>query len=59
MDLTSGTVQGGRFSRLSGALSWYPTRQWRLEFNYGYGTLEKLGLRGRTSFYQLRLQFQL
>ena len=44
MDLTSGTVPGGRFSRLSGALSWYPTRQWRLEFNYGYGTLDRYGL---------------
>ena len=59
MDLTSGTVQGGRFDRLSGALSWYPTKQWRLEFNCGYGTLDRYGLRGHTSFYQLRLQFQL
>ena len=59
IDLTSGTVEGGKFDRMSAALSWYPTYQWRLEFNYGYGRLEKSGLEGRTSFYQLRLQFQL
>lgn len=59
IDLTSGAVQGGRFDRLSGALSWYPTDQFRFEFNYGYGRLNRSGLEGRTSFYQLRLQFQL
>jgi phosphate-selective porin OprO/OprP len=59
IDLTSGTVQGGKFERLSGALSWYATRQWRFEFNYGYGWLDRAGLEGHTHFYQLRLQFQL
>ena len=59
VDLTSGTITGGKFDRISGALSWYPTSQWRFEFNYGYGRLNRFGLEGRTSFYQLRLQFQL
>ncbi len=59
IDLTSGAVEGGQFDRWSGALSWYPTRQWRFEFNYGYGRLERAGLVGHTHFYQLRLQFQL
>ncbi len=59
IDLTSGTIEGGKFDRISAALSWYPTSQWRLEFNYGYGRLDKSGLEGRTRFYQLRLQFQL
>ncbi len=59
VDLTSGAVQGGKFDRLSGALSWFPTSQWRLEFNYGYGRLNREGLQGWTDFYQLRLQFQL
>jgi len=59
IDLTDGTVDGGVFDRWSGALSWYPTRQWRLEFNYGYGRLDKAGLVGHANFYQLRLQFQL
>jgi len=59
VDLTSGTVQGGKFDRVSGALSWFPTSQWRLDFNYGYGRLDRKGLESRTSFYQLRLQFEL
>ncbi len=59
IDLTSGTVQGGKFDRVTGALSWYATSKWRFEFNYGYGRLERAGLDGRTNFYQLRLQFQL
>ena len=59
VDLTSAAVQGGKFDRLSGALSWRPTSQVRFEFNYGYGRLDRDGLRGRSNFYQLRLQFQL
>ena len=59
IDLTSGAVEGGKFDRLSAALSWFPTSQWRLEFNYGNGRLNRAGLEGRTDFYQLRLQFQL
>jgi phosphate-selective porin OprO/OprP len=59
IDLTSGAIDGGEFDRWSGALSWYPTSQWRFEFNYGYGRLRRAGLDGRTHFYQLRLQFQL
>ncbi len=59
IDLTSGTLDGGEFERWSGGLFWRPTEQWRFEFNYGYGRLERGGIVGRTDFYQLRLQFQL
>jgi phosphate-selective porin OprO/OprP len=59
IDLTSGAIDGGRFDRTSAALSWFPNAEFRLEFNYGYGRLEKAGLSGRTSFYQLRLQWEI
>jgi phosphate-selective porin OprO/OprP len=59
IDLTSGAVDGGKFDRWSGALSWFPTGAWRLEFNYGYGKLQRSGLTGRTHFYQLRLQWEI
>jgi phosphate-selective porin OprO/OprP len=59
IDLTSGAIDGGEFERWSGALSWRPTVQWRVEFNYGYGRLERGGIVGPSDFYQLRLQFQL
>jgi phosphate-selective porin OprO/OprP len=58
-DLNGGTISGGKFDRLSAALSWFPTSQWRFEFNCGYGRLNRSGLEGQTRFYQLRLQFQL
>jgi phosphate-selective porin OprO/OprP len=59
VDLTSGTLDGGVFDRWSGALSWFPTYNFRFEFNYGYGRLRKAGLDGRTHFYQLRLQLEI
>ncbi len=59
IDLNSRAVGGGRFERWSGALSWFPTSEFRFEFNYGYGTLERSGQSGRTHFYQLRLQFEI
>jgi phosphate-selective porin OprO/OprP len=59
IDLTSGAVDGGRFGRWSGALSWFPTSEFRFEFNYGYGTLQRFATRGRTHFYQLRLQWEI
>ena len=31
--------------RLTGAISWYPNRSWRLEFNYGHGVLDRGGTR--------------
>jgi phosphate-selective porin OprO/OprP len=59
IDLTSEAVNGGKFDRWSGALSWFPTGSWRFEFNYGYGKLQRSGLTGRTHFYQLRLQWEI
>ena len=40
-------------------LSWYPTKVWRFEFDYGYGRLQRFGTTGLTRFYQLRLQFEI
>ncbi len=59
IDLTSRAVEGGRFDRWSGAFSWFPTSEFRFEFNYGYGTLQQSGIRGKTHFYQLRLQWEI
>jgi phosphate-selective porin OprO/OprP len=59
LDLESRAVGGGVFDRWSGALSWFPTNEFRFEFNYGYGTLQKSGLSGKTHFYQLRLQWEI
>jgi phosphate-selective porin OprO/OprP len=58
-DLADGAIDGGRMSRWTGALSWYPTRRWRVELNYGYGVLDRDGVRGGTHGLGVRLQWNL
>jgi phosphate-selective porin OprO/OprP len=59
INLDSGTLSGGRFSRFSEQLNWYLSGNVRLEFNYGYGHLDRFDLRGNTQFFQSRIQLQL
>ena len=59
IDLSSRSIQGGTFDRWTGALSWYPSKWGRLEFDYGYGRLQRSGVTGLTRFYQLRFQFEI
>lgn len=59
---TNGTdagVAGGKFSRFTTALSWFPNAHFRYEINYGIGRLVKDGLTGKTNFWQFRVQFEL
>lgn len=55
-DLTDGPIDGGVMKRLTGAVSWYPDTHWRLEFNYGYGILDKGGTVGHFNAFQGRIQ---
>ena len=59
INLDSGTLQGGRFGRFTEQLNWYLSQYVRLEFAYGYGRLNRLGLSGNTQFFQSRIQLQL
>jgi phosphate-selective porin OprO/OprP len=59
IDLDSHGVSGGRFWRYTAMVNWYLSDHVRLEFNYGYGTLDRFGLVGNTQFFQSRLQLQL
>jgi phosphate-selective porin OprO/OprP len=58
-DLDSGTIQGGRFWRITPMLNWYLSDNVRMEFTYGYGVLDRFGITGRTQFFQTRLQLLL
>jgi len=53
-DFDDGTLQGGKFWRLTPALKWSLMDYLRIELGYGYGVLEKGGLRGVTQFFQGR-----
>lgn len=59
LDLNGGTLQGGKFWRITPMVNWYLSKDVRLELAYGYGVLDRFGLQGATQFFQTRLQFTL
>ena len=56
LDLNAGNLQGGKFWRITPMVNWYPSSNFRLEFAYGYGVLDRFDLKGTTQFFQTRLQ---
>jgi phosphate-selective porin OprO and OprP len=59
VDLDSGTLNGGKYWRVTPMVNWYLTDHLRLEFVYGYGSLNRFGTVGKTHFFQSRIQMQL
>jgi phosphate-selective porin OprO/OprP len=59
INLDSGTLTGGKFWRYTPMLNWYLSDNIRLEFTYGFGSLNRFGLVGHTQFFQSRIQLQL
>jgi len=59
LDLDDGNVQGGKFWRITPMINWYMTKVIRSEFVYGYGVLDRYGMKGAVQFYQFRIQFTL
>jgi phosphate-selective porin OprO/OprP len=57
LDLDGGLVNGGQFWRITPMVNWYLSSMVRLEVAYGYGTLDRYGLKGSTHFFQSRIQF--
>jgi phosphate-selective porin OprO and OprP len=58
-DLDSGTIQGGKFWRITPMANWHLSDNVRMEFTYGYGELDRFGHRGGLQFFATRLQLQL
>jgi phosphate-selective porin OprO/OprP len=56
IDLDGGSLRGGKLWRLTPMVNWYLSDNVRLEFTYGYGTLERFDLKGGTHFFQSRIQ---
>lgn len=57
-DLNGGAISGGKFARWSAGLNWFLTDYTRIEFNYGYGRLDRFGSEGITQFFQGRIQIE-
>jgi len=58
IDLDSGPVRGGKFWRITPVVNWHMSDNVRLEFVYGYGSLNRFNLVGKTQFFQTRVQLQ-
>ncbi|HVK60949.1 MAG TPA: porin [Bdellovibrionales bacterium] len=58
-DLDSGSIEGGRFQRITPMVNWHLSDNVRLELAYGYSILNRFDIEGRTQYFQSRLQFQL
>ena len=59
IDLDDGVISGGKYWRFTPMTNWYLSDNVRLEFAYGYGSLNRFGAIGKTHFFQTRLQLQL
>jgi len=59
INLDEQAVRGGTFWRFTPMVNWYLSDHVRLEMAYGYGSLDRFGLVGKTQFFQTRLQLQL
>jgi len=59
LDLDAGAIKGGKFWRVTPMVNWYLSKDIRFELAYGYGVLDRFGLKGATQFFQTRIQFTL
>ena len=58
-DLDGGTVNGGKFWRITPMLNWHLSDEVRFEMAYGYGKTDRFDLTGAMHIFQTRLQFYL
>jgi phosphate-selective porin OprO/OprP len=58
-NLNNGNIHGGQFTRITPMVNWYLTQALRMEFIYGYGTLDRFNLKGNVNFFETRLQITL
>jgi phosphate-selective porin OprO/OprP len=60
VNLDSRSINGGKFWRFTPMVNWHMSDNVRLEFAYGYGSLNRFGIAGGiTQFFQTRIQLQL
>lgn len=59
IDLDDAGLHGGKFWRVTPMVNWHLSDNFRVDLAYGVGTLDRFDLKGRTQFFQLRLQSSL
>jgi len=55
-DFDDAAISGGKYWRLTPMLNWYVSDNVRFEMAYGYGSLDRFALVGKTQFFQTRVQ---
>ena len=58
-DMDDQAIRGGKFWRFTPMVNWHMSDNVRLEFVYGYSSLNRFDTVGKTQFFQSRLQLQL
>ncbi len=57
LNLNNGSIHGGKMWRITPMINWYLSKAIRMEFIYGYVGLDRFGLKGRSQFFESRIQF--
>jgi phosphate-selective porin OprO and OprP len=58
-DTNEGLKPGGSMWKLTGMLNWYPSNDYAIKFMYGYGVLDRFGIKGATQYFQARFQINI
>jgi phosphate-selective porin OprO/OprP len=56
LDLEDGSIDGGKFWRITPMINWYMSKFVRTEFIYGYGVLDRYRMKGSVQIFQARFQ---
>ena len=57
LNLNDGNIKGGQMWRITPMINWYLSKVIRWELVYGYGTLDRLNMKGHVQFFETRIQF--
>jgi phosphate-selective porin OprO/OprP len=58
-NLNDKDIKGGQMTRVTPMVNWYLTSYLRWELIYGYGILNRYGLKGHVNFFETRIQVTL
>jgi phosphate-selective porin OprO/OprP len=59
LNLNDKDIKGGQMTRITPMVNWYLTSYLRWELIYGYGILNRYGLKGHVNFFETRIQVTL
>lgn len=57
LNLNDRDIKGGQMWRITPMINWYLSKVIRWELVYGYGTLDRLNMKGHVQFFETRIQF--